>query len=127
MDMRRLSGRHGSKLPRHRFSVVPSCVDSYALISAPTHSQDSQTSFMPPASRDHARIERHLIAALTDACEIAKAEIPGFEWLTHTVDYRAFPQSLRVIWVVRQRREQGSRPRDRGGRPYARADYRRAG
>ena len=76
-----------------------SCVDSYALISAPTHSQDSQTSFMPPASRDHARIERRLIAALTDACEIAKAEIPGFEWLTHTVDYRAFPQSLRVTWV----------------------------
>ena len=54
---------------------------------------------MPPASRDHARIERRLIAALTDACEIAKTEIPGFEWLTHTVDYRAFPQSLRVIWV----------------------------
>ena len=54
---------------------------------------------MPPASRDHARIERRLIAALTDACEIAKAEIPGFDWLTHTVDYRAFPQSLRVIWV----------------------------
>ena len=54
---------------------------------------------MPPASRDHARIERRLIAALTDACEIAKAEITGFEWLTHTVDYRAFPQSLRVIWV----------------------------
>lgn len=54
---------------------------------------------MPPASRDHARIERRLIATLTEACEIAKAEIPGFEWLTHTVDYRAFPQSLRVIWV----------------------------
>ncbi|MGN8103864.1 hypothetical protein [uncultured Pseudomonas sp.] len=54
---------------------------------------------MPPASRDHARIERRLIAALTDACEIAKVEIPGFDWLTHTVDYHAFPQSLRVIWV----------------------------
>lgn len=81
---------------------------------------------MPPASRDHARIERRLIAALTDACEIAKTEMPGFEWLTHTVDYHAFPQSLRVIWV-RQRCEQGSRPCDRRGRPYARADYCRAG
>ena len=58
---------------------------------------------MPPASRDHARIERRLIAALTDACEIAKAEIAGFEWLTHTVDYDAFPQSLRVIWVFETR------------------------
>ncbi|MBI6563179.1 hypothetical protein YA0745_23985 [Pseudomonas synxantha] len=58
---------------------------------------------MPPVSRDHARIERRLIATLTEACEIAKAEIPGFDWLTHTVDYRAFPQSLRVTWVFDSR------------------------
>ena len=37
MDMRRLSGRHGSKLPRHRFSVVPKlyrylCCDSSASV-----------------------------------------------------------------------------------------------
>ena len=54
---------------------------------------------MPPTKRDTARLERRLVATLTDACETAKAEIPGFEWLTHTVDYAAFPQSLRVIWV----------------------------
>ena len=54
---------------------------------------------MPPTKRDSARIERRLVATLTDACETAKAEIPGFEWLTHTVDYTAFPQSLQVIWV----------------------------
>jgi hypothetical protein len=53
---------------------------------------------MPPTKRDSARIERRLVTTLTDACETAKAEIPGFEWLTHTVDYAAFPQSLRVIW-----------------------------
>ena len=52
---------------------------------------------MPPTKRDSARIERRLVATLTDACETAKAEIRGFEWLTHTVDYTAFPQSLRVI------------------------------
>lgn len=54
---------------------------------------------MPSSKRDHARMERHLIVSLTDACEAAKAEIVGFEWLTHEADYQAFPQSLRVIWV----------------------------
>ncbi|WP_300635300.1 hypothetical protein [Pseudomonas sp.] len=54
---------------------------------------------MPLTKRDGARLERQLIATLTEACETAKAEIPGFDWLTHTVDYSAFPQSLRVTWV----------------------------
>lgn len=54
---------------------------------------------MPSPKRDNARLERRLVATLTEACETAKAEIPGFEWLTHTVDYAAFPQSLRVVWV----------------------------
>ncbi|TKK32621.1 hypothetical protein PspCFBP13528_09990 [Pseudomonas sp. CFBP13528] len=54
---------------------------------------------MPLTKRDCARLERQLIATLTDACETAKAEIPGFAWLTHTVDDSAFPQSLRVTWV----------------------------
>ncbi|NVZ71735.1 hypothetical protein [Pseudomonas costantinii] len=54
---------------------------------------------MPPSKRDNARLERRLVATLTEACETAKAEIPGFDWLTHTVDYAAFPQSLRVTWV----------------------------
>lgn len=54
---------------------------------------------MPLTHRETARLDRCLIAALTDACETAKTEIPGFDWLTHTVDYAAFPQSLRVTWV----------------------------
>jgi len=54
---------------------------------------------MPSPKRDIARLERRLVATLTEACETAKAEIPGFDWLTHTVDYASFPQSLRVIWV----------------------------
>jgi hypothetical protein len=54
---------------------------------------------MALSKRDITRIERTLVAALTDACETAKAEIPGFEWLTHTVNYEAFPASLRVTWV----------------------------
>ncbi|MFK3821616.1 hypothetical protein ACI2KL_05305 [Pseudomonas yamanorum] len=54
---------------------------------------------MSSTKRDSARIERRLVATLTEACEIAKAEITGFDWLTHEVDYQAFAQSLVVIWV----------------------------
>ncbi|MCU1749810.1 hypothetical protein [Pseudomonas sp. 6D_7.1_Bac1] len=51
------------------------------------------------SKRDQARIERRLVATLTEACETAKAEMTGFSWLTHEVDYTAFPASLRVTWV----------------------------
>ena len=54
---------------------------------------------MPLTPRERARLERRLVASLTEACETAKAEIPGFDWLTHTVDYAAVAQSLRVVWV----------------------------
>ena len=49
--------------------------------------------------RDQAHIERRLVATLTEACETAKAEIVGFSWLTHEMDYGAFPSSLMVVWV----------------------------
>ncbi|MBB3142429.1 hypothetical protein [Halomonas organivorans] len=45
------------------------------------------------------QMERRLTQALTDACETAKPLLPGFAWLTHLVDYRRFPDSLRVVWV----------------------------
>ena len=54
---------------------------------------------MPPGKRELARIERRLIATLTDACEAAKAEIQGFTWLTHTADLNALAATLNVIWV----------------------------
>ncbi|NWA01743.1 hypothetical protein [Pseudomonas gingeri] len=54
---------------------------------------------MLSSKRDQARTERLLVATLTEACETAKAEIVGFCWLTHEVDYALFPTSLRVIWV----------------------------
>jgi hypothetical protein len=63
-------------------------------------SKSSKDSSMPPLSkRDQARLERRLASTLTEACETAKAEIVGFEWLTHEVDYAAFPKSLRVVWI----------------------------
>lgn len=45
------------------------------------------------------RMERQLVAALTKACEVAKAEILGFEWLTHGNGNQAFPAGLRVTWI----------------------------
>ncbi|MCE4057863.1 hypothetical protein [Pseudomonas sp. Au-Pse12] len=54
---------------------------------------------MPLDKRRQAAMERLLAATLTEACEAAKAEIVGFSWLTHEVDYAAFPASLVVAWI----------------------------
>ncbi|WP_046270420.1 hypothetical protein [Pseudomonas syringae] len=54
---------------------------------------------MPSSKREQAQTDRRLVSALTNACENAKAEMPGFCWLTHEVDYAAFPASLQVVWV----------------------------
>lgn len=54
---------------------------------------------MASSKRKYSGIERELIRALTRACETAKAEIVGFQWLTHEVDYQQFPQSLVVTWM----------------------------
>ena len=54
---------------------------------------------MASSKRKYSGIERELIRALTCACETAKAEIVGFQWLTHEVDYQQFPQSLVVTWM----------------------------
>ncbi|MFV3289821.1 hypothetical protein ACNFBR_13840 [Pseudomonas sp. NY11955] len=52
--------------------------------------------------REMARLERELVACLTDACETAKAQIVGFSWLTHRHDPEDFPGSLRITWVFEQ-------------------------
>lgn len=49
--------------------------------------------------RERSKLERQLVASLTEACEQAKAEVVGFVWLTHCVDYQHFPESLVVVWV----------------------------
>jgi hypothetical protein len=45
------------------------------------------------------KLEGNLIRALTSACEKAKIEVSGFEWLTHTANYANFPNSLVVICI----------------------------
>lgn len=59
----------------------------------------AQKNLMPSSKRKYSSIERELIRTLTLACETAKSEIVGFQWLTHDVDYARFPQSLRVTWM----------------------------
>lgn len=54
---------------------------------------------MTLSRREQAHLERLLSQTLTEACETAKAELVGFQWLTHVVDYASFPASLQVIWV----------------------------
>ncbi len=44
-------------------------------------------------------IDKKICQALTKACEIAKDEVPGFQWLTHLVNYNQFPSSLSVICI----------------------------
>ncbi|MFW8589392.1 Fis family transcriptional regulator [Glaciecola sp. 2405UD65-10] len=45
------------------------------------------------------KLDNNVVKALTHVCELAKCEIPGFEWITHTASYDNFPASLAVICV----------------------------
>lgn len=43
------------------------------------------------------KIDNQISQALTKVCEVAKQEVQGFQWLTHLVNYKQFPNSLSVI------------------------------
>lgn len=43
--------------------------------------------------------EKAIREALTEVCDIALAEVPGFQWLTHRVNYKRFPGSLAVVCI----------------------------
>ena len=45
------------------------------------------------------KIENAIREALTEVCEMALDEVPGFQWLTHLVNYSDFPGSLSVVCV----------------------------
>ncbi|ADZ92645.1 Fis family transcriptional regulator [Marinomonas mediterranea] len=45
------------------------------------------------------KMDNQIRLVLTDVCETALKDIQGFEWLTHTVDYARFPQTLKVTCV----------------------------
>ena len=43
--------------------------------------------------------ENTLREALTEVCDQMLAEVSGFVWLTHLVDFDRFPQSLKIVCV----------------------------
>jgi hypothetical protein len=45
------------------------------------------------------KIDNALREALTNVCETALDSVAGFVWLTHLVNYNAFPNSLKIICV----------------------------
>lgn len=45
------------------------------------------------------KLDNNVVKALTLACEFAKENISGFEWLTHTANYSNFPASLVITCV----------------------------
>lgn len=52
-----------------------------------------------PKSKTQKKIDNTICKALTEACSIFLAEVEGFEWLTHRVNYTNFPASLIVTCV----------------------------
>lgn len=45
------------------------------------------------------KLDKAIRNALTEACDEALERGDGFQWLTHEVNYNAFPASLRVVCV----------------------------
>lgn len=44
-------------------------------------------------------MDKALVKALTEVCDIALKDYDGFEWVTHSVNYNNFPESLSVVCV----------------------------
>jgi len=45
------------------------------------------------------KLEKSIVSALTDVCENTLKQYEGFQWLTHTVNFYSFPESLSIICV----------------------------
>jgi len=45
------------------------------------------------------KLEKAIVNQLTLVCEETLKSDIGFEWLTHTVDYKRFPKSLKITCV----------------------------
>ena len=47
------------------------------------------------------KLDNQIIKALTKVCHIALDEVEGFVWLTHTVNFQQFPDSLQVTCMFK--------------------------
>ena len=45
------------------------------------------------------KLDNQIVKALTQVCHSALEDIDGFEWLTHTVNFNKFPESLKIVCV----------------------------
>ncbi|EAR61987.1 hypothetical protein [Neptuniibacter caesariensis] len=45
------------------------------------------------------KLEKALRESLTEVCDIALESVAGFQWITHRVDFKRFPDSLRIVAV----------------------------
>jgi len=45
------------------------------------------------------KLENTLVESLTGVCDEALKGVDGFQWITHLVNYRAFPSSLLIVCV----------------------------
>ncbi|KAB2826580.1 Fis family transcriptional regulator [Aliivibrio finisterrensis] len=45
------------------------------------------------------KIENQIRVVLTEVCEDTLKGYEGFLWVTHTVNYSSFPQSLKIVCV----------------------------
>ena len=51
------------------------------------------------------KLDKDICLALTNACEAAKQQVQSFQWLTHQVNYKQFPESLSVICIIETKAE----------------------
>ncbi len=49
--------------------------------------------------------DKQICLALTKACEVAKQQVQGFQWLTHLVNYAQFPGSLSIVCIFDTKEE----------------------
>jgi hypothetical protein len=54
------------------------------------------------------KTENTIRKALTEVCEVALDEVPGFKWITHFVNYDNFPSSLIVVCIFSTKNELSS-------------------
>ena len=56
-------------------------------------------------TKTNKKIDKQICQRLTNACETAKQQVQGFQWLTHLVDYNQFPDSLSIICIFATKAE----------------------
>ena len=62
--------------------------------------------------------EKQLIKLLNEACNQALEDYPGFQWLTHTVNYSSFPDSLSITCVFDTRANLATMLKEDGGQGF---------